>query len=56
PAARGAGFSMWKPGLLRPTGIVNEKLLSDYLHHVFPSTKLGPTVASLRYQTHCQSR
>lgn len=29
-------------------GIVNEKLLSDYLHHVFPSTKQGPTVASLR--------
>uniref|UniRef100_A0A3B5MPR8 Uncharacterized protein n=1 Tax=Xiphophorus couchianus TaxID=32473 RepID=A0A3B5MPR8_9TELE len=35
----------------RSTGIVNEKLLSDYLHHVFPSTKPGPTVASLRYQT-----
>uniref|UniRef100_A0A096LVG6 E3 ubiquitin-protein ligase RNF123 n=1 Tax=Poecilia formosa TaxID=48698 RepID=A0A096LVG6_POEFO len=32
----------------RSTGIVNEKLLSDYLHHVFPSTKPGPTVASLR--------
>ncbi|KAM4741401.1 E3 ubiquitin-protein ligase RNF123 isoform 3-T6 [Anableps anableps] len=32
----------------RSTGIVNEKLLSDYLHHVFPSTKQGPTVASLR--------
>ncbi|CAB1439436.1 unnamed protein product, partial [Pleuronectes platessa] len=31
----------------RATGIVNEKLLSDYLHHVFPSTKHGP-VASLR--------
>uniref|UniRef100_A0A4W6FF04 RING-type E3 ubiquitin transferase n=1 Tax=Lates calcarifer TaxID=8187 RepID=A0A4W6FF04_LATCA len=33
----------------RATGIVNEKLLSDYLHHVFPSTKAqGPAVASLR--------
>ncbi|XP_039896917.1 E3 ubiquitin-protein ligase RNF123 isoform X1 [Simochromis diagramma] len=32
----------------RSTGIVNEKLLSDYLHHVFPSTKQGPTLASLR--------
>ncbi|XP_049442135.1 E3 ubiquitin-protein ligase RNF123 [Epinephelus fuscoguttatus] len=32
----------------RSTGIVNEKLLSDYLHHVFPSTKQGPAVASLR--------
>ncbi|MED6264458.1 hypothetical protein CHARACLAT_015170 [Characodon lateralis] len=30
------------------TGIVNEKLLSDYLHHVFPPSKQGPTVASLR--------
>uniref|UniRef100_A0A669CD25 RING-type E3 ubiquitin transferase n=1 Tax=Oreochromis niloticus TaxID=8128 RepID=A0A669CD25_ORENI len=30
----------------RSTGIVNEKLLSDYLHHVFPSTKQGPTLAS----------
>uniref|UniRef100_A0A3Q2EBQ1 Ring finger protein 123 n=1 Tax=Cyprinodon variegatus TaxID=28743 RepID=A0A3Q2EBQ1_CYPVA len=30
------------------SGIVNEKLLSDYLHHVFPSTKQGQTVASLR--------
>ncbi|KAG7244380.1 hypothetical protein INR49_001777, partial [Caranx melampygus] len=29
-------------------GIVNEKLLSDYLYHVFPSTKQGPAVASLR--------
>ncbi|MEQ2179270.1 hypothetical protein GOODEAATRI_022965, partial [Goodea atripinnis] len=28
--------------------IVNEKLLSDYLHHVFPPSKQGPTVASLR--------
>ncbi|MEQ2200688.1 hypothetical protein XENOCAPTIV_001659, partial [Xenoophorus captivus] len=28
--------------------IVNEKLLSDYLHHVFPPSKEGPTVASLR--------
>uniref|UniRef100_A0A8C3G9F2 E3 ubiquitin-protein ligase RNF123 n=1 Tax=Cyclopterus lumpus TaxID=8103 RepID=A0A8C3G9F2_CYCLU len=26
----------------KATGIVNEKLLSDYLHHVFPSTKQGP--------------
>uniref|UniRef100_A0A3B4GVD5 E3 ubiquitin-protein ligase RNF123 n=1 Tax=Pundamilia nyererei TaxID=303518 RepID=A0A3B4GVD5_9CICH len=32
----------------RSTGIVNEKMLSDYLHHVFPSTKQGPTLASLR--------
>ncbi|XP_035487465.1 E3 ubiquitin-protein ligase RNF123 isoform X2 [Scophthalmus maximus] len=32
----------------KATGIVNEKLLSDYLHHVFPSTKQGPAVASLR--------
>uniref|UniRef100_A0A665XC51 E3 ubiquitin-protein ligase RNF123 n=1 Tax=Echeneis naucrates TaxID=173247 RepID=A0A665XC51_ECHNA len=32
----------------RATGIVNEKLLSDYLHHVFPSSKQGPAVASLR--------
>ncbi|KAJ3601932.1 hypothetical protein NHX12_029693 [Muraenolepis orangiensis] len=32
----------------RSTGIVNEKLLSDYLYHVFPSTKPGPTLASLR--------
>ncbi|XP_054866812.1 E3 ubiquitin-protein ligase RNF123 isoform X3 [Amphiprion ocellaris] len=32
----------------RHTGIVNEKLLSDYLHHVFPSSKQGPAVASLR--------
>lgn len=30
------------------SGIVNEKLLSDYLHHVFPSTKQGPALASLR--------
>ena len=30
------------------SGIVNEKLLTDYLHHVFPSTKPGPTLASLR--------
>uniref|UniRef100_A0A667WIT7 E3 ubiquitin-protein ligase RNF123 n=1 Tax=Myripristis murdjan TaxID=586833 RepID=A0A667WIT7_9TELE len=32
----------------KATGIVNEKLLSDYLHHVFPSTKQGPALASLR--------
>ncbi|KAK5873202.1 hypothetical protein PBY51_013834 [Eleginops maclovinus] len=33
----------------RATGIVNEKLLSDYLHHVFPSsTNQGPALASLR--------
>ncbi|XP_030274748.1 E3 ubiquitin-protein ligase RNF123 [Sparus aurata] len=32
----------------RATGIVNEKLLSDFLHHVFPSTKQGPALASLR--------
>ncbi|XP_047202936.1 E3 ubiquitin-protein ligase RNF123 isoform X2 [Girardinichthys multiradiatus] len=32
----------------RSTGIVNEKLLSDYLHHVFPPSTQGPTVASLR--------
>ncbi|XP_030231274.1 E3 ubiquitin-protein ligase RNF123 isoform X2 [Gadus morhua] len=32
----------------KSTGIVNEKLLTDYLHHVFPSTKPGPTLASLR--------
>uniref|UniRef100_A0A671M9Q1 Uncharacterized protein n=1 Tax=Sinocyclocheilus anshuiensis TaxID=1608454 RepID=A0A671M9Q1_9TELE len=31
------------------TGIVNEKLLSDYLHHVFPaSSKLGPASAAYR--------
>ena len=30
------------------SGIVNEKLLTDYLYHVFPSTKPGPTLASLR--------
>ncbi|KAM7401506.1 hypothetical protein PAMP_016815 [Pampus punctatissimus] len=29
-------------------GIVNEKLLSDYLHHVFPSTKQGQALATLR--------
>ncbi|MEQ2258301.1 hypothetical protein XENORESO_015250, partial [Xenotaenia resolanae] len=34
--------------LLCLSGIVNEKLLSDYLHHVFPPSKQGPTVASLR--------
>ncbi|XP_036956206.1 E3 ubiquitin-protein ligase RNF123 isoform X4 [Acanthopagrus latus] len=32
----------------RATGIVNEKLLSDFLHQVFPSTKQGPALASLR--------
>lgn len=32
----------------KATGIVNEKLLSDYLHQVFPSTKQGPVLASLR--------
>nr|XP_023667118.1 E3 ubiquitin-protein ligase RNF123 [Paramormyrops kingsleyae] len=33
----------------RVTGIVNEKLLSDYLHHVFPpSGKPGQSSASLR--------
>ncbi|XP_023264014.1 E3 ubiquitin-protein ligase RNF123 [Seriola lalandi dorsalis] len=32
----------------KATGIVNEKLLSDYLYHVFPSDKQGPAVASLR--------
>ncbi|XP_033933280.1 E3 ubiquitin-protein ligase RNF123-like, partial [Pseudochaenichthys georgianus] len=32
----------------RSTGIVNEKLLSDYLHHVFPpSTNQAPALASL---------
>ncbi|CAB1315628.1 unnamed protein product, partial [Coregonus sp. 'balchen'] len=31
------------------TGIVNEKLLSDYLHHVFPASHLPrPPLASLR--------
>ncbi|XP_051550030.1 E3 ubiquitin-protein ligase RNF123-like [Myxocyprinus asiaticus] len=31
------------------TGIVNEKLLSDYLHHVFPTTgKMGPASATYR--------
>lgn len=30
------------------SGIVNEKLLSDYLHQVFPSAKQGPALASLR--------
>uniref|UniRef100_A0A3Q3B2A6 Ring finger protein 123 n=1 Tax=Kryptolebias marmoratus TaxID=37003 RepID=A0A3Q3B2A6_KRYMA len=30
------------------SGIVNEKLLSDYLHQVFPSTKQGPAVASIK--------
>lgn len=31
------------------SGIVNEKLLSDYLHHVFPaSTKQGPASAGYR--------
>ncbi|XP_051764458.1 E3 ubiquitin-protein ligase RNF123 isoform X3 [Ctenopharyngodon idella] len=31
------------------TGIVNEKLLSDYLHHVFPaSSKQGPASAAYR--------
>uniref|UniRef100_A0A672KG38 Uncharacterized protein n=1 Tax=Sinocyclocheilus grahami TaxID=75366 RepID=A0A672KG38_SINGR len=30
------------------TGIVNEKLLSDYLHHVFPaSSKTGPASSVL---------
>uniref|UniRef100_A0A4W6FH40 E3 ubiquitin-protein ligase RNF123 n=1 Tax=Lates calcarifer TaxID=8187 RepID=A0A4W6FH40_LATCA len=33
----------------RATGIVNEKLLSDYLHHVFPSTKLSPLSAHLSF-------
>ncbi|XP_030579723.1 E3 ubiquitin-protein ligase RNF123 isoform X2 [Archocentrus centrarchus] len=32
----------------RSTGIVNERLLSEYLHHVFPSAKQGPALASLR--------
>ncbi|XP_075869495.1 E3 ubiquitin-protein ligase RNF123 [Nelusetta ayraudi] len=32
----------------RATGIVNEKLLSDYLHQVFPSANQGPAHASLR--------
>uniref|UniRef100_A0A3Q1I6T5 RING-type E3 ubiquitin transferase n=1 Tax=Anabas testudineus TaxID=64144 RepID=A0A3Q1I6T5_ANATE len=32
----------------KATGVVNEKLLSDYLHHVFPSTKQGPALVSLR--------
>lgn len=33
----------------RTTGIINEKLLSDYLHHVFPaSSQQNPAVASLR--------
>ncbi|KAM6927882.1 LOW QUALITY PROTEIN: E3 ubiquitin-protein ligase RNF123 [Xenentodon cancila] len=32
----------------RNTGIVNEKLLSDYLHHVFPLSKQAPPPASLR--------
>lgn len=27
------------------SGIVNEKLLSDYLHHVFPCTKQTPAPA-----------
>ncbi|XP_068170917.1 E3 ubiquitin-protein ligase RNF123 [Antennarius striatus] len=32
----------------RATGIVSEKLLSDYLHHVFPSANQTPAPASLR--------
>ncbi|TNN26399.1 E3 ubiquitin-protein ligase RNF123 [Liparis tanakae] len=32
----------------KATGIVNEKLLSDYLHQVFPPTQQGPVLASLR--------
>uniref|UniRef100_A0A8C6L4S5 RING-type E3 ubiquitin transferase n=1 Tax=Nothobranchius furzeri TaxID=105023 RepID=A0A8C6L4S5_NOTFU len=32
----------------RATGIVNDKLLSDYLHQVFPSPKQGPAGASPR--------
>lgn len=33
----------------KATGIVNEKLLSDYLHHVFPaSSKHGPASAAYR--------
>ncbi|XP_030632598.1 E3 ubiquitin-protein ligase RNF123 [Chanos chanos] len=33
----------------KATGIVNEKLLSDYLHHVFPSSsKQGPASAAYR--------
>ncbi|XP_062316015.1 E3 ubiquitin-protein ligase RNF123 [Osmerus eperlanus] len=33
----------------RTTGIINEKLLSDYLHRVFPtSSRQGPAVVSLR--------
>ncbi|KAF7657682.1 hypothetical protein LDENG_00023520 [Lucifuga dentata] len=32
----------------KATGIVNEKLLSDYLYHVFPSTNQGAALASLR--------
>ena len=32
------------------SGLVNEKLLSDYLHHVFPASHLPrPPLASLRY-------
>lgn len=32
------------------SGIVNEKLLSDYLHHVFPaSSKIGPASAAHRW-------
>ncbi|KAF0034672.1 hypothetical protein F2P81_012430 [Scophthalmus maximus] len=41
-------MSVGKCSGVNPAGIVNEKLLSDYLHHVFPSTKQGPAVASLR--------
>lgn len=33
---------------LPSSGIVNEKLLSDYLHHVFPPTSQGPAVAPYR--------
>ncbi|XP_061584681.1 E3 ubiquitin-protein ligase RNF123 [Cololabis saira] len=32
----------------RNTGIVNERLLSDYLHHVFPLNKQAPPPAPLR--------
>ncbi|KAG7493787.1 E3 ubiquitin-protein ligase RNF123 isoform X1 [Solea senegalensis] len=30
------------------TGLLNDKLLSDFLYHVFPTTNQGPTVALLR--------
>lgn len=39
-------LSLWFGCLF--TGVVNDRLLSDYLHHVFPSCKPGLTPPSLR--------